>query len=152
MLNEALNPAQSFQELSHLDVQLYDVRKIKPHEEIYADYAQDLARKIVKTRLFTTPVIVERTHGILLDGHHRFHAVRFFLQAHRIPVLVIDYSDPLLCSVTSWRENMVVAKRDVIAAGLNGPLMSQKTSKHSFRFTIDDVCIRINDLYDRTPT
>ncbi|MEP3299090.1 MAG: ParB N-terminal domain-containing protein [Pseudoruegeria sp.] len=128
------------------EIELYDVSKIRPHEEIDLNYAIELAKKIATSWVFTTPVIVDRKHGILLDGHHRLHAMRNILKAARIPAVVIDYDDIEVAQVGSWRENVCVKKQDVINAGLNGPLMPKKTSKHTFFFTVENVSTQIYDL------
>ncbi len=125
---------------------LYDVRHVKPHEEVCLEYAKELARTIWASGLFKVPVIVERTHGVLLDGHHRYYAMSRILRAKYIPALVIDYDDPSLSTITSWREGVTIFKHDVIAAGLQGALMPQKTSKHDFHFLIENTPVLLNKL------
>ncbi|SMR71959.1 hypothetical protein SAMN04488030_1301 [Aliiroseovarius halocynthiae] len=146
MLNYSTTPHAHLPKAACAEIELYDIAKIRPHEEIDLGYATELARKIGSSRVFTTPVVVERKHGVLLDGHHRFHAMRCVLKAARIPAVVIDYDDISFTAVGSWRENISVTKQDVINAGLKGPLMPKKTSRHTFFFTIENVSTQLHEL------
>jgi len=106
----------------------------RPHEEIDPPHVTSLAKKIVLDDMFTTPIVVCRDSFVILDGHHRFTAMRDLLKARCIPAYLIDYQDNHLSQVGTWRENDSITKRDVSEAGLSGNLMAPKRSKHRFCF------------------
>lgn len=66
---------------------------------------------------------------VILDGHHRFNAIKL-LGLRFSPVCMVDY-DSQDITVTSWREGEAVDKAMVIDAGLSGKRMQPKTSRHS---------------------
>jgi L-serine kinase (ADP) len=49
---------------------------IKPHEKIRKKHANELFNKIKLDGFITNPIIVEKNTMILLDGHHRFYAIK----------------------------------------------------------------------------
>lgn len=66
---------------------------------------------------------------IILDGHHRFNAIRQ-LGLTSSPVYLVNYKNRKI-KVTSWRKGgEKITKKLVIKAGLSGSLLRPKTSKH----------------------
>jgi len=107
---------------------------LRPHEHIKKELVTDLARSIANVQAFTTPIVVCRDSYVILDGHHRYTAMKYVLNASHIPAYAIDYGNEDLCQVSSWINGDHVKKGDVIQAGLSSKLMPAKRSKHSFSF------------------
>lgn len=49
---------------------------IKPHEKIRKKHAAEILAQIKRDQLVVNPIIVEKNTMVLLDGHHRFHAIK----------------------------------------------------------------------------
>lgn len=127
-----------------LSARLVNLSKIKPHEEHDILHGTDLAKKISQYRYWTTPIIIDRHTRIILDGHHRFAAAKK-LGFERIPAFIINYDDSDL-SLSSWRDDVFISKDDVIRAGTTGVLLTKKTSKHEFSFSLPSCRIPIVKL------
>lgn len=115
-----------------------------PHEQHDPDRARDLTAEIEACGLWTAPLLVERQHLIILDGHHRWEAAKC-LGLTAVPAVLISYGDPRL-SLTSWRPEERWVPRDVIACALTGNLFPVKTTRHILRPACDTVAVRLADL------
>lgn len=101
---------------------------LKEHEQINPHHVQELAEALSRTGYVPEPIIVDQKTLIILDGHHRFHALGR-LGYTQVPVFFVDYTSDTI-TVTSWRDDEVVTKERVIKAGLSGNLLKTKTSRH----------------------
>lgn len=57
-------------------IDIIDNRLIKPHETIRLHHAYKILAAIKKDGVVQQPLIVEKNTMILLDGHHRFYAIK----------------------------------------------------------------------------
>ena len=110
--------------------------------------AYDLARvhtlraKIEAEGVWTKPLYIEGTHGLVLDGQHRLQvALRMGLS--RIPVQRFDYHD---VAVWTLRKEEPVDVATVIRRASAGDLYPYKTVKHKFPNVIDDCAIALAEL------
>lgn len=78
--------------------------------------------------MLKTPLLVDYSTLIILDGHHRFEVLRI-IGAQWAPVFLVDYGSNRIL-VDSWRKGVNVCKRDVLEAGLRERLLPCKTSRH----------------------
>jgi hypothetical protein len=74
------------------------------------------------------PIAVDKKTYIILDGHHRLHALKK-IGCKRIPVILFDYQSPEI-EVLPHREGETVTKEMIIETALTGGRMPPKTSKH----------------------
>jgi len=112
-LSEDLNPP--------CNLTWMNIEKIKPHEEHDTERAEAIAANIKKTGIALLISVTEQ--GVLLDGHHRFHALKS-LGYNRIPVMMFDYSNNAISNGTD------IPKEEVQNAALLGNLYPPKTTKH----------------------
>ncbi|WP_170937321.1 MULTISPECIES: ParB N-terminal domain-containing protein [Rhodomicrobium] len=118
--------------LPHGDwVALLPLTALLPHEEHDAERAGLLSAEIQAQGVWTEPLLIERRHFIILDGHHRWEAAKR-LNLATVPARMIAYGDPRL-SLTSWRPGERWTPRDVIARALTGNLCPIKTTRHTLR-------------------
>ncbi len=110
--------------------QLLKVKELKEHEQINRKHHVKIIKEIQKNR-YVIPIIVDSKHKIILDGHHRFNAIKR-LGYKDIPAVIVDYESSDV-QVASWRNNIIVTKSDVIRRGLNKDLYPPKTSRHTIR-------------------
>jgi L-serine kinase (ADP) len=115
-----------------------------PHEHHDPDRACDLAAEMEACGLWLKPLLVERQHLVILDGHHRWEAAKH-LELKAVPVVLISYGDPRL-SLTSWRPEERWTPRDVIACALTGNLCPIKSTRHTLRPASKTIAVRLSDL------
>ena len=110
------------------DICLIDLELLKEHEEIRPDYLEELKNEILSDGILKMPIAVDKQTYIILDGHHRLHALKK-IGCKRIPVILFDYQSPEI-EVLPHREGETVTKEMIIQTALKGGRMPPKTSKH----------------------
>ena len=110
------------------DICLIDLEILKEHEEIRPDYLQELKNEILTDGILKMPIAVDKKTYIILDGHHRLHALKK-IGRKRIPVILFDYQSPEI-KVLPHREGETVTKEMILQTALAGRRMPPKTSKH----------------------
>jgi len=113
---------------------------IKQHEQIRKSHLFDLIKEIKHDGFIRNPIIVDKNTMIILDGHHRFNAIKS-IGLTSSPVYLVDYNNKKI-TVSAWRNGEKVTKKLVVEAGLSGKLLKPKTSKHY----IPDSPLEINIL------
>jgi hypothetical protein len=107
---------------------LIDLEELREHEEIRPEYLEELKNEILSDGLLKMPIAVDKSTYIILDGHHRLHALRR-IGCKRIPVVLVDYQSPEI-EVIPWREGERITKEIIMETALAGKRMQPKTSKH----------------------
>lgn len=107
---------------------LVDLEVLKEHEEIRPDYLEELKNEILSGGILKMPIAVDKKTYIILDGHHRLHALKK-IACKRIPVILFNYQSPEI-EVVSHREGKTVSKEMIVQTALAGRRMPPKTSKH----------------------
>jgi L-serine kinase (ADP) len=114
--------------MSEYEIKIINIDLLKPHEKIVECHLIRLAEEIKKEGRLKDPVIVDKKTLVILDGHHRWNALKR-LGFNSCPVCLVDYNDDAV-KVECWQKGDRISKADVISAGLSGKLMEPKTSKH----------------------
>ena len=110
------------------DIVFVRTEELKEHEEIRPDYLEELKNEILSDGILKMPIAVDRKTYIILDGHHRLHALKR-IGCTQIPVVFVDYQSPDI-QVIGWRGGEKVTKELVLDRALSGRRMPSKTSKH----------------------
>jgi hypothetical protein len=110
------------------DIVFIELEELKEHEEIRPDYLEELKNEILSDGILKMPIAVDKKTYIILDGHHRLHALKK-IGCKRIPVILFDYQSPEI-EVLPHREGETVTKEMIIQTALAGRRMPPKTSKH----------------------
>ncbi len=105
-----------------------ELEELKEHEEIRPDYLEELKNEILSDGILKMPIAVDKKTYIILDGHHRLHALKK-IGCKRIPVILFDYQSPEI-EVLPHREGETITKEMIIQTALKGRKMPPKTSKH----------------------
>lgn len=100
---------------------------LKPTEEIISSHLRELTVRMLASRRWQTPILVERSTLIIMDGHHR-RAFALQEKFSRVPCILLSYSQVLL---ESRRTDLLVTPADVISRGLNGKLYPPKSTRHT---------------------
>lgn len=125
-------------------VVLVPLEILHPHEEVDPARLSELRSDILSTGLIRKPVLVESETLVILDGHHRVQVLKR-LGKRLVPALLISYNDPCV-RVESWRSDWVVTKDLVLRAGLVGPLLPHKTSRHILCIDVPFVDVPLSAL------
>lgn len=108
------------------------VDALAPHEEVDPERLDELAAQIREDGFIKEPIVVDAEHRIILDGHHRYAALKK-LGCRRVPAYVVDYDSDAV-EVTLWDGAAVdgVSKEQVIQRGVSGDRFPPKTTRHVF--------------------
>jgi len=114
-----------------LDMRLVELDTLRHHEEANLDHLRELKKEIELDKILKFAIVVDKNTNIILDGEHRFNALKE-LGCNKVPVVFVDYNSPAI-EVQAWRNGEQVTKKDVIEAGLGGKKLPPTTSKHMIR-------------------
>ncbi|HKV00185.1 MAG TPA: ParB N-terminal domain-containing protein [Vineibacter sp.] len=109
---------------------LLGLHALRPHESHDEAAAQRLAARIAACGFWTTPIAVEPTLHVILDGHHRWRAAHLLALSY-VPAVVVSYDDPGI-TLGSWRADEAVSPNRVLDCAASGALLPIRTSRHSF--------------------
>lgn len=119
------------------------VKQLKPLEGFISDKVNNLFNEISQSRIWTTPLVIDNQHGLIMDGHHR-HQVSIRLGLTYVPVIAWNYNQ---LDVWSLRDTEEVTVKRIIQNYKEGILYPNKTAKHSFPFSIEsNLEINIDEL------
>ncbi|ADM27169.1 ParB domain protein nuclease [Ignisphaera aggregans DSM 17230] len=76
------------------------INDLVPHEEIEYSRARDILTSILGMGYIYRPIIIEKTKNIIIDGHHRFYALKM-LGFKWIPVVEAEYRNDIKF-ISSW--------------------------------------------------
>jgi len=114
-----------------VDIVFIRIEELREHEEIRPDYLEELKNEILSDGMLKMPIAVDKSTCIILDGHHRLHALKK-IGCKKIPVILVDYQSPEI-EVIPWREGEKITKELIIDTALTGKRMRPKTSRHMIR-------------------
>lgn len=81
-------------------VSLVKIDALKPHEETIQAGVRGLAEEMFREKIVRDPLIVDRDEFVILDGMHRYNALKLMECAYA-PCCLIDYASPLI-RVGAW--------------------------------------------------
>lgn len=118
-----------------MELKLLELSLLKEHESIDQKRLDEIIADICKNG-YVKPIVVDSASMVILDGHHRYNALKR-LNARYVPAILVDYNDDDIL-LSYWREEYKnITKKDVLLAGNSQNKLPHKTSKHTFPFTND---------------
>ena len=123
--------------------------RLRIHEEIVPDRVEALVQEIRGSGRVEQPILVARGSGVVLDGHHRFEALRR-LGVRKVPAWVIEYDDPLV-QLDRWDAGPPLSKRDVVERARAGQPFPPKTSRHRVMIELPARPIPLRELMTAAP-
>ncbi|MBI4416881.1 MAG: ParB N-terminal domain-containing protein [Euryarchaeota archaeon] len=119
---------------------------MRPHERTQPPLVKSTAKAIQADGFLGRPILVESKHHVILDGHHRWEALKV-LGCSKIPVYLVEYADDGI-GLTTWPGAIVshVTKEEVVDRGLRGDLFPPKTTRHLVQGELPDVRVPLEDL------
>ncbi len=126
--------------------EILDIDLLHCHEEIRSELLETLIEEIKDDGYIKKPLLVADKAYVILDGHHRYEALRR-LGCRRAPCYVIDYfSDAVDLGLWPTAIEKGVQKQDVVERGRAGLLYTPKTTRHTVRVPLPDVFTDLEDL------
>jgi len=145
-------------EKSNLKVVLLPIDVLRPHEKGSPLYLELLKQEILRDGVLRYPIIADEKTCVILDGMHRWLALKS-LGYKLMPVILVDASQNPKIRVGRRRihryesdsgEEMTIEK--VISAGLSGHLMKPRSTRHFFSFSkFQQINHRLHLLGKRPP-
>ncbi|KAI9989918.1 hypothetical protein PInf_020213 [Phytophthora infestans] len=130
------------------EVQLVDIKWLKPHEQIVSwERVNGLRKATLSWDAYTEPLLVDIKTGAILDGHHRYN-VALQLRLKQVPAVLVDYLGDKTIHVDVWpgcgRSHLT--KAEVIAMSLSPDVFPPKTSRHRFTESLPPISIPLSVL------
>jgi len=129
-----------------LTLEVLDITAVRPHERTRQELLDQLLAEIARDGVLKLPILVEREHHVILDGHHRYAALRR-LGCKRIPVYLVDYGSEDV-GLATWPGAIVatVTKQEVVSRGVKGDLFPPKTTRHLLKDKLPESPTPLKDL------
>jgi len=128
-------------EKSNLKIVFLPIEELKPHEKGSPLYLELLKQEILRDGVLKYPIIVDEKTRVILDGMHRWLALKS-LGYKLIPVILVDAFQNPKIRVGTRRIHRYTTNSDeeitlekVISAGLSGRLMNPRSTRHFFPFS-----------------
>ena len=120
---------------------------LRPHEQIIHKKVDQLERVTHRWNAYTKPLLLDRTTGTILDGHHRYQ-VGLRIGLSRLPVIKVDYIDDDGIELDIWPGSGLqsLTKREVIDMALSDNVFPPKTSRHRFSDHLPPIAIPLDLL------
>lgn len=109
-----------------LGLDLRPIASLIPHEETIPGHSEKLGEQILKEGVQKDPLIVEREHGVVLDGMHRLSAFKS-LGAEYVVCHPVDYASKSIL-LHGWVRVLRVGRLDLAAQMLENMGVSKKVS------------------------
>lgn len=128
---------------------LLEARLLKPHEEFLPELLEETRKAIEADGYVREPILVEREHYVILDGHHRYGAL-LEIGTRWVPVYLVEYTDDAV-RVETWPDAIVdhVSKEEVVEAALSGNRFPAKTTRHRVELPPGEARVSLKDLRER---
>lgn len=130
-----------FTEKSNLKIVLVSIDELKPHEEGSPLYLELLKKEVLRDGVLKYPIIADEKTHVILDGMHRWLALKS-LGYTLMPVMLVDaFQNPKIRVgrrrvhryICNLGEEITIER--VISAGLSGRLMKPRSTRHFFPFS-----------------
>lgn len=128
-------------EKSNFKIVLLPIDEMKPHEKGSPVYLELLRQEILGDGMLKYPIIADEKTRVILDGMHRWLALKS-LGYTLIPVMLVDAFQNPRIHVGKRRIQRYINNSDdeipieqVISAGLSGRLMKPRSTRHFFPFS-----------------
>jgi len=116
---------------------LKSINDLIPHEEIEYDRMKNILVSMLKVGYIFKPIIVDKVKNVIIDGHHRFHALKM-LGFKQVPVVEADYGEDIKF-INSWMH----VSNDVNAS--ENPKRFFNELLHSVKHGTSEVYVKFDD-------
>lgn len=128
--------------LKEVNFEMVEVDKLLPIEKFIKNRIPTVKNKILRDGYWTKPVVIDKKHHLIMDGHHRFEVAKR-LGFKKIPAISYDYSK---VQIWSLRESELVTHELVRHRALVNDIYPNKTVKHEFPFQLPNIKVKLEEL------
>ena len=107
---------------------LMSLNSLLPHEEVETNSLSTLEDKIKSDQIFTTPIIVDKKSRLIIDGHHRFHAIKR-LGLSKILAFEVNYFNQKIIAKKDNENGTIISKKWLIRTAKT-KLLPKKSTYH----------------------
>jgi len=124
-----------------LKVEVVPIDKLRPHEKGSALYMKLIRKELLKDGMLRYPIIADEKTLVILDGMHRWLALKSLGCTLMPAILVNARRDPRIRIGTrrihryQCDSNIKITVDKVFSAALSGHLMEPKSTRHFFPFS-----------------
>jgi len=134
--------------------EIAEIAELKPHLTIDLQRVKEVQKDMLCTDLIQKALTVDRRTKVIINGHHRYQAIRE-LGYGKIPVWYVDYLED--DGIAFSRTSAVQDKRRILEAGSTGRLLPQNAALHfvsgeAANFSEPDCCVPLDRLKTRVFT
>lgn len=115
---------------------------LKPHEEYIEERVEEVRNSILKKRILRKPLIADERTGVILDGTHRYQALRE-IGVSRIPVVYVDYLSEEEIRLSGWVRIYVFNRRSRDILNKVAGIFSSISESPSIKRAGDSYIIRL---------
>jgi L-serine kinase (ADP) len=130
-----------------VEFKLLPIDELLEHETVEPQRVDEVLHEIRSTGVVVHPILVDRESRVILNGHHRFAALRV-LGAQRIPVYLVDYHDGAV-QLDRWSAGPPISKGEVIASARAGRRYPPKTTRHTLTIPLPPHPVQLSELLGR---
>ncbi|WP_224079225.1 ParB N-terminal domain-containing protein [Cupriavidus laharis] len=127
-------------------VTLQPVSFFRQSEQVDIEGVWMLTELIASDGCWLTPIPVEASHGIVMDGNHRLRAA-MRLGLKRLPCIPLRYGDPRVC-VRDWNSGEPFDTGCILRTVTCGGLLPHKSTRHFFEPSLPVTSIPLGRLRD----
>ena len=115
-----------------LEHSLIHVSEIFPHEQVSQKRVKQIIKTITSHQYDLPPIIIDRKTKVIIDGHHRFHAIKE-LNYNQIPCIELDYLSDSIVALCEGEKGDILNKNEILQNAILGKLYPQKFTYHAIR-------------------
>ncbi len=133
--------------ISDREPELVPLESLRPHERILPDRLQAVMSTIEEENIVDYPILIDSEFGVILDGHHRYHALRE-LGVRLAPVVRVPYDRDDLIQLKT-RPNSPsgeLTKQEVLRMGLSEEVFPPKSTRHILTESLLPVDVPVSRL------
>lgn len=111
-------------------IKLVNLSSLIGHEKVDKARLKQVTKDITTAGCIKHPVVVDKKSLVILDGHHRLHALKK-LGYKKIPVVFVNYFDPQI-KIYLRRKNLLMPllKEIVVLKAKQGQIFPHKTTRY----------------------
>ncbi len=137
------------EKLEEQDCELLEIEKLSAHEEINPDRLEEIISQMERENLVDYAILVENNHNVILDGHHRYFALKK-MGADYAPVDRVEYFKDGLVKLEP-RPNCPLeklTKKSVVKMGKSDEVFPPKSTRHILTRPEKMVNVNLDCLFD----
>lgn len=128
-------------------IEIVPIDSLHQHEQVIPDRLAKVTEIVTREQCVDIPVVVDEKSRVILDGHHRYNALKN-MGAKKVPALLINYFDDTLITVEARLESGLasITKKEIIDMGLSNKVFKPKTTRHKLKFTVERINVPLAEL------